>query len=183
MYEQYLDILKELMNQPGAMRRDSLEGELYLPANAKKLPPVAEDSISPAKLEGIVIDDAEAELNGNWAHGEGLKPFVGKYYSYGKDEKASARFAFSVKQTGNYEVRIFFQPHENRAKAAPVSVLSADGEKTMTVNQTKSAPLPMGAYSLGTFKFSAGEESAVIFRTTNAGGNVHLDAVQILPAK
>ncbi|MEZ5387347.1 MAG: FAD-dependent oxidoreductase [Prosthecobacter sp.] len=183
VYEQYLDILKELMNQPGAMRRDSLEGELYLPANAKKLPPVAEDSISPAKLEGLVIDDAEAELNGNWAHGEGLKPFVGKYYSYGKDEKASARFAFSVKQTGNYEVRIFFQPHENRAKAAPVSVLSADGEKTMTVNQTKSAPLPMGAYSLGTFKFAAGEESAVIFRTTNAGGNVHLDAVQILPAK
>jgi hypothetical protein len=46
-----------------------------------------------------------------------------------------------------------------------VSVLSADGEKTVTVNQTKAAPLPQGAYSLGTFKFTAGEESAVIFRT------------------
>ncbi|WP_395743005.1 hypothetical protein [Prosthecobacter sp.] len=32
-------------------------------------------------------------------------------------------------------------------------------------------------------QFTAGEESAVIFRTTNSGGNVHLDAVQILPAK
>lgn len=183
VYEQYLDILKDLMSQPGAMRRDTLEGNLYLPANAKKLPEVAQDSINPAKLEGIVIDDKEAELTGKWAHGEGLKPFVGDYYSYGSDKGASARFAFSVKQSGNYEVRIFFQPHENRAKAAPVTVLSADGEKTLTVDQTKTAPLPQGAYSLGTFKFNAGEEAAVIFRTTGAGGNVHLDAVQVLPAK
>jgi ribulose 1,5-bisphosphate synthetase/thiazole synthase len=185
VYDQYLDILKDLMNKPGAMRRDNLEGDLYLPANAKKLPDTAlsSDSIDPKKLEGIVIDDKEAELNGKWARGEGLKPYVGEYYSYGSDKGASARFAFSVKQTGSYEMRIFFQPHENRAKTAPVSVLSADGEKTVTVNQTKPAPLPQGAYSLGTFKFTAGEESAVIFRTAGAGGNVHLDAVQVLPAK
>jgi ribulose 1,5-bisphosphate synthetase/thiazole synthase len=185
VYDQYLDILKDLMNKPGAMRRDNLEGDLYMPANAKKLPDTAlsSDSIDPKKLEGIVIDDKEAELNGKWAHGEGLKPYVGEHYSYGSDKGASARFAFSVKQTGSYEVRIFFQPHENRAKTAPVSVLSADGEKTVTVNQTKAAPLPQGAYSLGTFKFTAGEESAVIFRTAGAGGNVHLDAVQVLPAK
>ncbi|WP_461783094.1 FAD-dependent oxidoreductase [Prosthecobacter sp.] len=185
VYDQYLDILKDLMNKPGAMRRDNLEGDLYLPANAKKLPDTAlsSDSIDPKKLEGIVIDDKEAELNGKWAHGEGLKPYVGEHYSYGSDKGASARFAFSVKQTGSYEVRIFFQPHENRAKTAPVSVLSADGEKTVTVNQTKPAPLPQGAYSLGTFNFTAGEEAAVIFRTAGAGGNVHLDAVQVLPAK
>jgi ribulose 1,5-bisphosphate synthetase/thiazole synthase len=185
VYDQYLDILKDLMNKPGAMRRDNLEGDLYMPANAKKLPDTAlsSDSIDPKKLEGIVIDDKEAELNGKWAHGEGLKPYVGEHYSYGSDKGASARFAFSVKQTGSYEVRIFFQPHENRAKTAPVSVLSADGEKTVTVNQTKAAPLPQGAYSLGTFKFTAGEESAVIFRTAGAGGNVHLDAVQVLPTK
>jgi ribulose 1,5-bisphosphate synthetase/thiazole synthase len=186
VYDQYLDILKDLMNQPGAMRRDTLEGSLYMPTNAKKLPELTtapEGSIDPKKLEGIVIDDSEAELTGKWAHGEGLKPFVGKYYSYTGDKTASARFAFSVKQTGNYEVRIFFQPHENRAKTAPVTVLSADGEKTVTVDQTKTPPLPQGAYSLGTYKFTAGEEAAVIFRTAGAGGNVHLDAVQILPAK
>ncbi len=183
VYEQYLDILKDLMSQPGAMRRATLEADLVLPANAKKLPPVAEDGINPAKLEGIVIDDSEAELTGKWTHGEGLKPFVGKYYSYSSDKTASARFAFSVKQTGSYEVRIFFQPHENRAKTAPVSVLSAEGEKTVTVDQTQAPKDPQGAYSLGTYKFTAGEEAAVIFRTAGAGGNVHLDAVQVLPAK
>lgn len=183
VYEQYLDILKDLMSQPGAMRRDSLEGNLYLPKNAKALPPVTHDSITPASLEGIVIDDKEAELAGKWAHGEGLKPFVGDYYSYTSEKGASARFAFSVKETGTYDVRIFFQPHENRGKTVSVTVLSADGEKTVEVDQTKKPPLPKGAYSLGKFKFAAGEEAAVIFRTANAGGNVHLDAVQILPAK
>ncbi len=190
VYEQYLDILKDLMNQPGAMRRDTLEADLKLPPNAKKLPDLpppgsaeAEGSIDPKKLEGLVIDDTEAELTGKWAHGEGLKPYVGKHYSYGSDKDASARFPFSVKQTGSYEVRIYFQPHENRAKTAPVTLLTADGEKPVTVDQTKAPKDPQGAYTLGTYKFTAGEESAVIFRTTNSGGNVHLDAVQILPAK
>jgi hypothetical protein len=66
VYEQYLDILKDLMNQPGAMRRDALEvPNLYLPANAKKLPDVSlsSDSIDPKKLDGIVIDDEDAETH------------------------------------------------------------------------------------------------------------------------
>ena len=185
VYEQYLDILKDLMSQPGAMRRDSLEGALYLPANAKKLPEsaITADWIDPKKLEGIVIDDEDADLVGKWASGEGLKPFVGKCYRYTAEKGASARFAFSVRETGNYEVRIYFQPHENRAKSAPVTVLSADGEKAFTVDQTKKAELPKGAHSLGTFKFTAGQEAAVIFRTEGSKGNVHLDAVQVLPAK
>jgi hypothetical protein len=112
-----------------------------------------------------------------------LKPYVGEYYSYGADKYASARFAFSVKETGKYEVRIFFQPHANRAKTAPVTVLSSEGEKVVTVDQTKPAKGKNGAESLGVFTFTAGEEAAVIFRTAGAGGNVHLDAVQVLPAK
>ncbi len=182
VYEQYLDVLKDLMSKPGAMRRDSLESDLYLPANAKVLPPVVQDSINPATLEGIVIDDEDADLIGDWAHGEGLKPYVGNHYSYSQQKGASARFAFAVKETGKYEVRVFWQPHANRAKAAPVSVLSAEGEKSFTLNQSEPAALPLGAHSLGTFTFNAGEEAAVIFRTEGAQGNVHLDAVQVLPA-
>ena len=173
------------MSQPGAMRRDRIEGNLYMPANAKKLPEtsLSADSIDPKKLDGIVIDDKEAELNGKWSHGEGLKPYVGEYYSYGSEKNASARFAFSVKETGKYEVRIYFQPHANRAKTAPVTVLSSEGEKVISVDQTKPASGKQGAHTLGTFTFTAGEEAAVIFRTEGAGGNIHLDAVQVLPAK
>jgi len=187
VYDQYLDNLKELMRQPGAMRRDRVEGPLYLPKDAKKLPDLAavnaaSDGIPLSKLEGIVIDDEEAELKGSWSKGEGLKPFVNKGYRYaGRD--ASARFVFSVKETGSYEVRVFWQPHENRAKAAPVSVLSADGTKETTVDQSKPAEIKPGFHSLGQFKFNAGEEAAITFKTDGAKGNVHIDAVQVLPGK
>lgn len=188
VYEQYLDSLKELMRQPGAMRRDTIEGQLYLPKDAAKLPDLtlpaasSEGSIALNKLEGLVIDDEEAELTGKWATGQGLQPYINKGYRYaGKD--ASARFPFSVKETGTYEVRIAWQPHENRGKSVPVSVLSADGEKTFTIDQSKKAELDQGFHSLGQFKFEAGAEAAVTFRTEGAKGNVHLDCVQVLPVK
>jgi hypothetical protein len=183
VYEQYLDILKDLMGQPGAVRRDSLETPLYMPANAKKLPDVVSDTIDPAKLEGIVIDDEDAELTGTWAKGESLKPYVGSHYAYTQAKGAMARFPFSVKQSGKYEVFVYWQPHANRAKSAPITILSADGDKSVTVDQTKPAGTPQGAHSLGTYKFNAGEEAAVVFRTEGSQGNVHLDAVQIVPAK
>jgi ribulose 1,5-bisphosphate synthetase/thiazole synthase len=183
VYEQYLDILKDLMNQPGAMRRDSLEADLYLPANAKKLPEIVSDTLDPKKMEGIIIDDEDAELVGTWSKGQGLKPFVNSHYSYSGAKGASARFSFAVKESGTYEVRAYWQPHENRAKATPITILSADGEKTVTVDQSKPATGKQGAQALGTFKFNAGEEASVTFRTEGAKGNVHLDAVQIVPVK
>jgi len=183
VYDQYLDNLKDLMRQPGAMRRDSLEAPLYLPKNAKAMPEVVHDFIDAKTLEGIVIDDADAELTGKWATGEGLKGFVGAGYRYSSDKEASARFAFAVKQSGKYEVRVLWQPHENRAKNAPVSVLSAGGEKSFTVDQSKPGELDKGFHSLGAFEFKAGEEAAVIFRTAGAKGNVHIDAVQVVHAK
>jgi len=140
-------------------------------------------NIDPKKLDGIVIDDADAELAGVWSKGEGLKPFVGDHYSYASAKGASARFGFAVKQTGSYEVRAYWQPHANRGRSVPVTILSADGEKTVTVNQTRPASGKNGAETLGTFKFNAGEEAAVIFRTEGAQGNVHLDGVQVVPVK
>jgi len=183
VYDQYLDDLKELMRQPGAMRRDNLEAALYLPKNAKQLPEITHDSIDPKTLEGVVIDDADAELTGKWTAGDNLKGYVGDGYRYSSDKGASARFAFAVKQSGRYEVRVLWQPHENRAKSAPVTVLSAAGEKAFTLDQTKPGELDKGFHSLGAFEFKAGEEAAVIFRTAGAKGNVHIDAVQVLPAK
>jgi hypothetical protein len=62
-------------------------------------------------------------------------------------------------------------------------VLSAEGEKKLSVDQSTDGGSKDGWHTLGTYDFNAGEEAAVIFRTEGAGGNVHLDAVQVLPAK
>lgn len=183
VYEQYLDNLKDLMSKPGAMRRDNLESDLYLPENAVKLPPVPMEYIALEKLEGIVVDETEAELTGKWTHGEGLKPHIHKGYHYTSDKAARAKFVFSVKETGKYEVRVHWIPHENRGDKVPVNIQTAEGAKTVTLNQRKPAGLPDGFHSLGVYRFNAGEEASVTFSADGAGGNVHIDVVQVLPAK
>ena len=65
----------------------------------------------------------------------------------------------------------------------PVTVRSAAGTKTTTVNMQKAAPLENDFYSLGEFSLKAGEPVSVIISTEDAGGNAHADALQVLPVK
>ncbi len=180
VYEKHLPLLKELMSQPGAMRCDSLKGPLTLPPGA----PVATYSgtgLDPAKLPGIVVDDADAELRGNWGDDGHLTGFVGTGYRYSSDANASAHLRFRVKQTGDYEVRVAWLPHVNLAKALPITVQSAAGDRHFTVDQTQPVRGLDGFESLGTFRFAADEQASVLYRTAGARGVIHIDAVQAVP--
>jgi hypothetical protein len=96
---------------------------------------------------------------------------------------ATARFPFSVTRAGQYEVRVAWQPHENRAKSAGITVFSADGEKSLSIDQTKAPTGANGFQSLGKFRFDESKNFSVVFRVASSQGNVHIDAVQIVPAK
>jgi hypothetical protein len=182
VYDRYLEELKDLMRQPGAARRESLAASLVVPANAAKLPP--KDFFNVKDLEGIVIDDTQAKLTGKWASGQGLKPFVEKSYLYaGANSSALARFEFTVPKTGPYEVRVAWQPHENRSSKTPCTVEAAEGVKTFALNQKQKTEREDGFHSLGTFEFSSERKGAVTFSTQGADGNVHIDCVQVVPAR
>lgn len=184
VYHNYFDELKVLMNLKGVMRRDTVDGKFYIPAGAPELPPPGTKYHDPAKLGGIVIDDNQAKLTGTWTPGEGLKDFVGTCYRYASPRaKASARFEFKVPASGRYEVRYAYQHHENRAGNAPVTVHSADGQKTIRINQKIEPPVPPTFISLGVFQFEAAKPGVVEVTTDQANGNIHIDAVQVLPAK
>ncbi len=182
VYEKHLMTLQELMTQPGAMRRDKLDGSLALPPGAA-IPPRSFRGIDPTTLEGIVIDNEQAELQGKWEDSGNLSGFVGENYRYSNDAKATARFPFMLKNAGNYEVRVAWQPHSNRAKAASITVLSADGEQTVSLDQSKAPQGAKGFQSIGTFRFTAGQKAAVLYRVVGARGTVHIDAVQVVPVK
>ena len=89
IYDRYFEDLKNLMRQPGAARRESLDGPLVVPANAAKLAP--RDFLDANELEGIVIDDERAILTGKWTAGQNLKPFVEKHYLYAGAEQRRVR--------------------------------------------------------------------------------------------
>ncbi|MFT5465465.1 MAG: hypothetical protein ACI8UO_000560 [Verrucomicrobiales bacterium] len=190
VYQSYLPQLIELLELPGNVRRESLEADFAvdtsLPEFVALSPAEAAGGVDPKSLPGIVIDDKDAKTSGGWTSGAGLKGFIGTNYIYaGRDKKgAAARFDFKIEKAGTYDVRIAFQIHENRSSNTLVKVES--GGETLDeqrVNQKVAPPLPKGFLSLGKFEFVAGQSASVTIFTKDADGNVHADAIQVVPVE
>ncbi|MCH9652746.1 MAG: FAD-dependent oxidoreductase [Planctomycetes bacterium] len=184
VYKKYYQDLDQLMSRKGIERRDSIDGSFYIPKNAKPLPPVIGAYIDPATLPGLVIDDEHNDVQfiGKWTKGEGLKGFIGNHYVYhGKGPKAEIHFKFQVKQSGKYEVRLAYGHHKNRASNTPVTIRSSQETKTVKINQQIKPPLKNGFISLGTFQFEKNQPIKVIMSNSGVDGNVHADAIQVLP--
>ena len=80
----------------------------------------------------------------------------------------------------HYKVRII---NSTAGADAAVRVLieSAEGAKEATVNQRVKPPLPQNFISLGVFQFEPGKPAVITIGGKPANGNVHADAVQLLP--
>ncbi len=136
-----------------------------------------------ADLPGIVIDDAQAKIVGNWKHSTFTNYFVGKGYLYDdramKGEK-TVTFQPEFTKSGMYEVRLSYVPHENRADKVAVHIFHTDGDNTVYVNQKKTPPIAGRWVSLGKFRFEEGSQWYVMVTTEGANGHVVADAVQFL---
>jgi hypothetical protein len=139
----------------------------------------------PTALPGIVVDDVEAKLVGQWKHSVHTPPFVGKSYLHdmkeGKGEK-SATFTPDLPKAGFYEVRMTHNSNIRRANGVPVTIRHADGETVVKVNEGEHAPIEKLFRSLGTFRFEKGKKGSVTIGTAGTAGKyVIADAVQFLP--
>lgn len=187
VYERYLEELKELIQQPGVARRETVQAKIVLPADYKPLPPPITKpenaaGIKASTLPGLVVDDDQAKFTGKWSQGAGLEGFIGNGYHYrGAKEDGAARYEFTIPKAGRYEVRISSSPHENRTSKAPITIEAADGAHQATVDQ-KAPPKLKNFNSVGMFPFEPGKPAAVTIGGAPTDGNVHADAVQLLPA-
>ncbi len=140
-----------------------------------------------SSLPGIVVDDSEAALVGEWQYSTHTPPWVGRGYLHdmnaGKGEK-SATFTPVIPADGEYEVRVSHCYNIRRATNAVVTVKHADGETTATIDQQQ-IPEHDGLFrTVGRFRFSAGQTGWV--RLSNGGSTgkyVIADAVQFLPLR
>ena len=197
VYEKYLPALIELIEQPGAMRRDSLGGELrkdQTVTDFTKLPVMwanrnlpmfsgqlyTERYAQPQKLEGIVVDDTKAKLTGKWARSGSLYPQVGGGYQYAaSNANAEARYEFEVPKAGKYRLVAFWAPDEKRSTKTPL-VLEREGKPALTLKLNQREGSADGGHVVGEFEFPAGK-NAVILKTEGADGTVHADAMQLVP--
>ena len=177
------------MKLPGKARRNTVTDEITIPDDAMPLASPygpttvrgGQKGIDPKKLDGLVIDDSQAKRIGNWTAGTGLAGFVGDNYLYNQGE-ASIRFEFEAPASGKHDIRISYQPHQNRGRQVPVVIAQGGQEFAKAVNMQKKPPLAHGFISVGEFNLAVGEPITVTLSTQDAGGLVHADAVQVLKA-
>ena len=141
----------------------------------------------PKALPGIVVDDVDAKLVGEWKHSVHTPPFVGTSYIHdmkqAKGEK-SATFTPDLPKAGRYEVRMSHNSNVRRANDVPVTIRHADGETVVKVNEGEHAPIEKLFRPLGVFRFQKGKSGSVTIGTHGTEGKyVIVDAIQFLPVE
>ncbi len=149
-------------------------------------PGKARGAIAAGDLPGIVVDDTQAKKVGQWQESRFVPTFVGNGYLHdmntGKGEK-SLTFQPELPEAGVYEVRLSYTADTNRASAVPVTILSADGEKTVCVNMRTPPPIDGCFVSLGRFRFERSNQGYVLVSNEGTDGTVIADAVVFLAAE
>jgi hypothetical protein len=139
----------------------------------------------PTSLSGLAIDDAEAELVGNWTRSTAVKPYLGESYLHdgaaGKGEK-SAKFSFRVPIAGEYHLLIAYTPGGNRSTKVPLTIESVDGRTTVMLDQRKRPQLRTGFQPIGQFTFSDTADGTVLIETTGTTAHVIVDGIRLLTA-
>ena len=162
---------------------------LTLPVTQKAEPAKDAGFIPVKSRPGIVLDDADAELAGNWVRSTNFKPCIGNGYvvsgdrNVRSDGNATATFRLKVPKSCEYQVLLAYSAHETRAQNIPVSIRSGTRETKLSVDQTRAIPAGQHFQPIGTAELNADSETIIQIKTTDTTGFVIVDAVQLLPLK
>ncbi|HXG63323.1 MAG TPA: DUF1553 domain-containing protein [Planctomycetota bacterium] len=144
---------------------------------------MAGGAVPVSAVPGIVVDDAQAVKVGDWQPSTFTGTYIGAGYVHDRNSgKGQKSLTFQPElPPGVYEVRFAYAPGKERATAVPVTILSADGEKTVHVNQREVPPLAGRFVSLGRYRFE-NNQGYVLVSNEDTDGHVTADAVVFLPA-
>jgi hypothetical protein len=131
--------------------------------------------------DGTIVDDAQAELVGNWKRSSLSKPHVaGGYIHDDESEKGekSAIFRTRLLSSGKYQVWIAYQSGGNRAKNVPIAIRHAHGLSQVELNESKEPTENKLFELLGTFDFTDSADAEVAITTAGTSGYVVVDAIR-----
>jgi hypothetical protein len=139
--------------------------------------------IDPKTLHGIVLDDTQADLKGQWSRSSGFKPHIGTGYLHDDkraDGQSIAIFHFKAPKTGSYEVRMAYSPHATRATRVPITIQCGGRKTGILVDQTQMLPAGEAFRTIGHFQLDGGVETTITLSNTGTDGFVIMDALQLL---
>ncbi|MDB4537532.1 FAD-dependent oxidoreductase [Akkermansiaceae bacterium] len=134
-----------------------------------------------SSLKGIIVDDTQAKLTGDWKKTILLQGIHQGYLhdNDARDGQAKATFTADLPAPGKYEVQLSWSANPNRASNAPVIITFENGSKKSSVNQQINPPIDHLFHSLGIFTF--GETGSVTISNEGTNGHVIIDAVRWIP--
>ena len=139
--------------------------------------------ISRDSLPGLVLDDGDAELQGEWRGSSSAGRYVGAGYLHDGDldkGKKSATWKLTVPSSGTWRVGISYSAASNRATAVPVQVQAGDGvEQQFEVNQRKAIAGDAVFHEVTRVTLAAGQTVRVTISNAGTDGHVIVDAVQV----
>ncbi|MFT5128842.1 MAG: hypothetical protein ACI8W8_002461 [Rhodothermales bacterium] len=136
------------------------------------------------KLSGTILDDEDAKRSGNWTASSAQPPYAARGYQHdgnGRKGESTVRYVAELPKTGDYELRIAYSPFANRASNVPITIQTADGEHTLTLDQREKPGIDGSWHSLGTYRFA--KSATVTISNAGTDGYVIADALRWLPAK
>ena len=140
-------------------------------------------SLDPITLEGIVIDDLQATTIGKWVSSSHTPGYVGNGYHHddntGKGNK-SITYRANIKNVGKYDVQVSYTDGPNRSNKTPITVMHADGEQKIYIDQTKPPGILKTFTSVGVFRFDENERDVVQITTEGTEGHVIADAIRLV---
>ena len=148
---------------------------------ARSSGPVSIDSKS---LPGLILDDAQAELSGDWERSTNFKPHVGTGYLHDEqrsDGKSRAVFRFKAPADGDFELRMAYSAHPTRTTRLPVTLTNGPQVQTFTVDQTIALPSGDAFRTIGTVRLRRDGDYVLEVTNKDTGGFAIVDAFQLLP--
>jgi hypothetical protein len=165
-------------------QRQVLDLPVLAPLPAKPAASGKGTGIAPASLPGLILDDAQAELSGEWERSTNFKPHVGTGYLHDEqrsDGKSRAVFRFKAPADGDFELRMAYSAHETRTTRLPVTLKNGPQVQTFTVDQTIALPSGDAFRTIGTVRLRRDGDYVLEVTNKDTGGFAIVDAFQLLP--
>jgi hypothetical protein len=135
-------------------------------------------------LPGIVLDNTNAKLIGEWQSSTATPGYVAADYLHDANSNKgslSAEYLTQIPNAGVYEIRMYFTADPNRATNVPVTVKIGPNTLNLVIGQ-RTKPQGGNFVSLGVYQIAPKTEVSVTIANAMTDGYVIADAIQILPA-
>lgn len=132
----------------------------------------------------VIVDDKDAQKTGDWTESSWSRDRYGDAYLHdnktGKGGK-TITWTPTIREAGEYEVRLSYNANGGRAKNTPVTVRHTRGEFNVALDQTQPPKFGNLFQPIGRFHFDAGKTGTVTLSNAGTIGHVIADAVAFVP--